>query len=137
VDPMRHAWLARRLIDACGGLSAAEGVCRLAKSRLSEFQQPAGGSFMPADVIHDLEAYCGEPLYSRELVAARPWCAVGEGLAEEASEATEAAARLQGLARKLHGALGRNDREAILACCAEVETHIRVLMAAAVREVAP
>jgi hypothetical protein len=101
VDPKQHAWLARSLIDACGGPSAAAtGLSgRLAKSRLAQFQDPNAGAFMPADVIQLLEAYCGRPIYSTAIVQSNPGFAGGEGLLSEACETSEAALTLQRTAR--------------------------------------
>ena len=77
MDRQQHAWLARQLIEACGGLKKIDeaGFCRLKRSRLSEIQDPLGregiaDAYMPADVIAVLEAYCGKPIYSQGLVDA-------------------------------------------------------------------
>lgn len=132
MDPMRHAWLARSLIDACGGLPASADVCRLAKSRLSEFTIPTSGAYMPADVIADLEAYCGRPIYSQALVEARPGYTESAGLLIEACETTERAAQLQHLVRQLtNGPFDRRSREELLSDVDAVETHIRAIRAAA------
>jgi len=105
VNARMHALLARELIDACGGLDEAVGACRLQKSRLSECQNPDRPpdqpAYLPADVIADLEAYCGKPLYSRVLAEARPSAPDGKSIVEEISDATEDMAELQRLVRKV------------------------------------
>jgi hypothetical protein len=72
VNRRAHALAARRLIAACGGLIEAAAACRVGKSQLADYQAAEGLGFMPADVMADLEAYCGSPIYSRMLVEARP-----------------------------------------------------------------
>ena len=90
-----HATLARRLIVACGGLEEAATACRVQKSQLADYQSPHSDAFMPADVMSDLEAYCGEPLYSRALVEALPVASGSRGLGEEVCDVVESAADLQ------------------------------------------
>lgn len=91
----QHAGLARRLIEACGGLEEAAASCRIGKTQLSECQNPHGEAFMPADVIADLEQHCGKPLYSRALFEARPEQVHALNLIEEACEAAESVTELQ------------------------------------------
>jgi hypothetical protein len=94
MNARKHTRLAKTLIDACGGLEEAASACRLNKSRLSDFQNPNSGSFMPADVIVDLEAYCGEPLYSREIFESRPSEPVAGNALVETHEVVTAASAL-------------------------------------------
>lgn len=94
----RHAQLARTLIDRCGGLDEAASACRLNVSRLSEFQRNGTGAFAPADVIADLEAYCGEAIYSGAMAACRPTAPVVSDALTETHEAVQAAADLLPLA---------------------------------------
>ena len=98
MTPKRHAKLARDLIAACGGLDEAAAACRVGASRLSDYQLPQLASTMPADVMADLEAYCGEPIYSRELAAMRPWEPTTGGVLQETHEAMIAGAALLPLA---------------------------------------
>jgi len=102
MNAKRHALLARLLIEACGGLHEAAAVddCRLRPSRLAQFQDPNSGSFMPADVIVALEAYCGRAIYSQAMAEARPTASDVAELADEACSMVEAAADLQELVRK-------------------------------------
>jgi hypothetical protein len=58
------------------------------------------GYFLPADVLCDLEAYCGEPHYSRALFEHRPAVCEVADMIKEACEATESAAELQALTRR-------------------------------------
>lgn len=99
-----HARLARELIEACGGLLEAEGACRVRKSQLSDYQSGHVEAFMPADVMADLEAYCGRPIYSRALCEARPEAIEAACLKDEACEAAE---RVTDLQRKIR--LAAND----------------------------
>lgn len=109
MTPKRHAKLAHDLIEACDGLDEAAKSCRLHKSRLSEFQNWRSGSFMPADVMHDLEAYCGEPIYSREIAACRPHAPVVADALSETHDVVQAAAAMLPLA----AALARGDASAV------------------------
>lgn len=95
MNPRQHARLARALIDACGGLAEASEACGTSKSVLSTYQNPEEHATMSARVIADLEAYCGEPLYSRALFEARPSAADARDLLDEACEAAEAVAGFQ------------------------------------------
>lgn len=98
----KHAMLARMLIAACGTLAEASVATarRISVAQLSDYQSATGESFMPADVIADLEAYCGEPLYSRALFEARPDSAAARDLVAEACEAAEEVSTLQREIRK-------------------------------------
>ncbi|MBS0363698.1 MAG: hypothetical protein JSR98_20170 [Proteobacteria bacterium] len=91
----RHATLSRLLIEACGGLAEAAGVCRVGKSQLSDYQNPQGEGFMPADVMVALEAHCGQPIYSRAIAEANPAREAGAGLLAEACDAVELASGVQ------------------------------------------
>lgn len=64
-----HARLARELIEAIGTLTDAARHCRVSVSKLSEYQNKDiyPPRYMPADVIADLEAVAGEPIYSGAL----------------------------------------------------------------------
>lgn len=90
ITPLRHAYLARVLIRACDGLEEAAAACRVGKSQLANFQDaervqdPERAQYMPADVIADLEAYCGQPLYSKEIFEARPAAIDTSTMMEEA-----------------------------------------------------
>lgn len=110
-----HAMHARRLIAACGGLDESAGVCRVQKSQLSDYQSPHVEAFMPADVIADLEAYAGEPLYSRALVGELP-DAPARSLTDEVCDVVESAADLQRLVRRAmaDGQLTPAERVALL-----------------------
>lgn len=125
---MRHALLARQLIAACGGTDEAATACRLNRSRLFEIQQPsAEAAFMPADVIADLEAYCGEALYSRALAEARPTRAPATSALAEACDAVEAAARLLAVTRAAaaDGKLTAQELRSIETAAADLEEQLR------------
>ena len=111
MNSKRHAKLARDLIEACGGLDEAAAICRVGKSSLSDYQLPQISTTMPADVMADLEAYCGEPIYSREIASIRPWCPTGECPVKEAHDVVIAAAALGPLAMEVQsGSPGAADR---------------------------
>lgn len=95
MNPRQHALYAGRLVKACGGLEEAADACRVNKSALSTYQTVDSGAFMPADVIADLEAYCGEPIYSRALFEARPAAQNARDMMVEACEASESIVDLQ------------------------------------------
>lgn len=90
-----HCLHARRLIEACGGPVEAATACRLGAPALSRACNPESDQFLPADVMADLEAYCGQPIYSRALFEARPSAAISADLLTEGCEAAESAADLQ------------------------------------------
>lgn len=98
MNSRRHARLAHDLIAACGGLEEAAAACRVGKSALSDYQNACLTSFMPADVICDLEAYCGDALYSRAIMEARPSEPTRGDVMVETHEAVQAAAALLPLA---------------------------------------
>lgn len=98
MNSRRHARLAHDLIAACGGLEEAAAACRVGKSTLSDYQNACLTAFMPADVICDLEAYCGEAIYSRAMVESRPSEPTRGDVMVETHEAVQAAAALLPLA---------------------------------------
>jgi len=100
MDALRHADLARQLIAACGGvdhiISQEPAICRVGRTLLYDYgSDTILDAFMPADVIAQLEEYCGEPIYSRALVENRPSAVMAKTLMTEASEMTEMAALFQ------------------------------------------
>lgn len=123
----QHARLARLLIEACDGLVAAADVCRVGKSQLGEYQHPDGDDYMPADVIADLEAFCGRPIYSRALYEARPEVRAAKNLIDEACGAAEAAMTLQATVRLAaqDGELTNNELEAVARAHRAAEEEIR------------
>ncbi|MCA6311658.1 hypothetical protein [Phenylobacterium sp.] len=122
-----HALAARRLIAACGGLVEAAAACRVGKTQLADYQAADGDGFMPADVMADLEAYCGAPAYSRMLVEARPCGPDSQDLAREACDAAEAAGRLQRGARLAadDGDLSERERRELAKIYAEALEQLR------------
>lgn len=122
-----HALAARRLVAACGGLMEAAAACRVGKTQLADYQSAEGVGFMPADVMADLEAYCGAPIYSRMLVEARPAGPETFDLAREACDAAEAAGRLQRGARQAadDGAITERERRELVDIYAEALDQLR------------
>lgn len=123
----QHARFAALLIKACGGLEEAASVCRVAKSQLGDYQSPHGESFMPADVLVDLERYCGKAIYSRSLFEARPEpAAVGE-LIGESCDVVEGAAALQHEIRMAvaDGVITPNERERLCRRLEQVKAELR------------
>lgn len=133
MSAMRHAFLADRLNTACGGLVEASGYCRVQKTLLGYYADPLVPIFMPADVIADLEAYCGEPLYSRELFELRPARADANSALAEACDSVQAAAEVLSTVRAAaaDGVLTVEEQLAIEAAAAHLEQQIRELRAAA------
>jgi hypothetical protein len=86
-------------MDACGGPIAAADHCRLEKSQLSRFGQPETGQFMPADVIVQLEARAGSPIYSLAMAEFATRRREADDLVSEALQTTEEAAELQRVIR--------------------------------------
>ncbi len=114
MNSRQHSRLARRLVEACGGIDEASDNCRLKRSRLSDAQNPNVEAYLPADVIDRLEQYCGEPVYSRTLADSRPAAIAAGELLAEACGATELSAELQAQIRRLaRGPQTRREREAI------------------------
>lgn len=97
----QHARLAKQLIEQCGGLDEAVTACRVGRSQLSDYQNPNGEGFMPADVMVDLEAYCGSAIYSGALAAERPTDNTPECVVKEANELAAAAVAVLPLALAL------------------------------------
>jgi len=102
LGPRKHSLLARNLISACGGLEEAASACRLGKSQLSNAQNVNQDCFLPIDVVAELEAYCGEALYSRALFESR-----GDllGSGDLVGEAIDLNAQVAALSSHLHHAL--------------------------------
>lgn len=128
--------LARQLIKACGGLVEASAVCRISRSRLSDCQNLRignEGGFMPIDVIAELEAYCGRPIYSAAVAAERPAQADPHTVLTEACEISEEAGVLLRVCREADGqaAITPHERRLIEAGAHAIEEQIRELRAAA------
>jgi hypothetical protein len=100
MNPREHARLARLLIDACNGLDEAAAACRVSKSKLSDYQNPHSALFMPADVMCDLERYCGRAIYSAAIFDRVQPGIVSEDLEAVTCDLTEAGAELQRLTRR-------------------------------------
>lgn len=115
VTTRMHASWARQLIAACGGLDEAATACRLKKSRLSQCQDPDADGVLPADVITDLEGYCGSPVYSQRMAEHRPSRLDAQALMDEAMEAAEATSGLQAMVREAikDGHLSPRERDAL------------------------
>lgn len=137
MNAKRHAALARKLIAACEGLEVAADNCRVKTSSLSRFCDPKSGHFMPADVISDLEQYCGEPIYSQALCEGRPAAPQPANLLSEVCETTEVSANLQRVVREAlgDGKLSQQEDAAIEAELLRLEDQVRELRAARERGV--
>lgn len=130
----RHASLVEQLYAACGGVPdiVASKACRLDKSRLYEFADPRAGAYMPADVMVDLESYCGEPIYSRAILEHRPSAVEAAELLQEVLDSTEAVVDLQRHVREASadGHIDAHERKAIDGLLAAAETRLRQVRAA-------
>jgi hypothetical protein len=127
MTPRQHAFLARQLIGACGGVEEAAQASRRSTSTLSRYQTPGADQFMPADVICSLERYCGQPIYSRALFEATQDVPAPENLFTEACEATESVSQLQREVRlaAADGVLTPAERQRLAAQHAEAERQLR------------
>jgi hypothetical protein len=87
---------------------------------------------MPADVIADLEAHCGEPIYSRALVEHRPSAINAAELLTETMETTEVAAALMSYVRKAaqDGKIDAAESKVIDRILVELEQQLRETRAA-------
>ena len=134
-----HARLARELIAACGGLDEAASACQLSRSRLSQCQTPPSDdpdapppAYLHAGAIAELEAYCGQPIYSRALVEARPAAAELKGVVEGVTDSTEDMAELQRLVRQLSAAgkpWSQRERLLVTAAAAKIRDRLAAVMA--------
>jgi len=122
-----HARHARRLIEACGGLLEAAEACRVGKSALADYQNPHGEGYAPADVIADLEAHCGQKIYSRALFEEGGESVEARDLKDAASEATEEVVSLQRRVRlaTADGVVTPAERERILREQSKAEQSVR------------
>lgn len=59
----------RQLVKLCGGGNRAAAITRVGQQELSRYGNPHDDKtvFMPADVVADLEAECGEPVLTKTL----------------------------------------------------------------------
>jgi hypothetical protein len=124
-----HKRVARALIEAVGGLEAAAEFCRLGKSQLSDCCNPNLATFLPIDVVADLEALVPAPIVTRALARAAGGDFVAAPAAPAASgwhEALAAVARETGhVTETLLAALADG------AVCADEASDIRRLIAEA------
>jgi len=105
MNPRVHSRLARNLIKACGGLEESAQACRIGKSQLSNAQNANHDAILPADVIQELESYCGDPLYSRALLEA---CQAVSGTGDIVGEALDVVGQVATLSAHIHHALADN-----------------------------
>lgn len=135
MDARQHAHLFRQLVAKCGGVDeiVRANACRLKASRLYELQDVEAGGLATADVIADLEAYCGEPVYSRAMAEARPSRPDAAGLLDEACDIAEGGAALQKTVRALlrGGPLSPRARGALEVLADELAEELRAFKAAA------
>lgn len=88
----QHSILAGKLIAAVEGVEKAALYSRVEKSALSDYERPNVRRYMPSDVIEELEARAGRPVFTEHLAnslgfllvpmpeaGAVPW---GQGLKE-------------------------------------------------------
>lgn len=137
MNARQHALIARALIDACGGVDEATNALeqlpsKRGRTQLYKYRDAGSGCFMPADVIADLEAYCGKPIYSQILFEARPTKPEVASLIEEACDVGESGMTLQALVRRLAGDddVSENDAREIEAYLLLHEGQVREVRAA-------
>lgn len=131
LSPREHARLAKFLIRECGGLAEATRACGLSDSTLSRYQTNGSGQFMPADVIANLEGYCGKPVYSGALFDLFDSAVVSNDLRDATCALTEAAAKLQGAGREAlaDGRYTMSEDEQLAALEAQAEDALSMIKA--------
>lgn len=93
-----NRWLklkTRQLVKACGGLEEASNACEAAcrpysvphLSRAQNASYP--DCYLPIDIVHALEAYCGEPIVSAAMAESRPWGEPVGNVRDEMAEVIE------------------------------------------------
>lgn len=141
LSPREHAHMARSLIDACGGvdeiLRQDPPVCRRHRSQLFEYRN--GKAMMPADVMSDLEAYAGEPIYSRVLVERRPARPADACPREAALDHSVRSGGLQALLREVlrDGVVTLRERDTAEALLVELEAAVAQIRAGLDRRMSP
>lgn len=133
LNPIEHAYLARRLIEAVGGLERAAGICRVSAGVLSTYQNPSRPEcFMPSDVVSALQIAGGDALFSKAQMAEvdQPDTVIADpmhhacGLVKEAAEALGAVESAMSDGTVSAADFARCDRE-----LADVEERIAILRA--------
>ena len=120
------AW--RLLIEQAGGIDAAASCTRVKRSSIAAYGAPGTESFVPADVVLDLETLLGVPLVTRALAAASGFSLValtprdGGDLAQAMAKVGEGVSKLfADAARALgHATPTENERRALLADLEEI-----------------
>ncbi|RZJ47453.1 MAG: hypothetical protein EON87_01055 [Brevundimonas sp.] len=70
LNAIEHAHLARRLIEAVGGLERAASICRVSQGVLSTYQNPNRPECnMPSDVVSALQIAGGDAIMSKAQLA--------------------------------------------------------------------
>lgn len=128
----QHSALARRLITACGGLEEAAAHCRVGRSNLSNYQNPDQSASMPADIIAELEEYCGEGIYSRALAEAAHGPAPSIDVFSDCVAVNSAVAKLLSDLHQLSadGRLCAKDRAALGSTIGLIEEQVEAVKAA-------
>ena len=118
-----HARLAGELIDECGGLDEAVRACRMRKTTLSDYQNPHRAPTMSADVMADLERYCGRAIYSEAIFGACKPAAVTGCLKELAFDLAQESMDVVTAVREAlkDGRLSPNDLDLIAAAERDAE----------------
>jgi len=95
-DRLAFAHRARLLITECRGLESAASACRIGKSQLARACDPndPDRTYLPVDVVADLEAYCGSPIVSEWLAGLRTAPLAGADLVMESVDVVTSGGRL-------------------------------------------
>ena len=131
MTPRKHAALARDLIKSCGGLVEASDNCRLSKSALANAQNVNHEYYLTVDVVADLEAYCGDAVYSRALVDVAP-AQSGDG--DIVGDAIDLTLKSASLNARLHkalrdGKLSPNEKDALLQTASQLRNGLNAFEA--------
>lgn len=104
MKPRQHAYLARALQDACGGVDACLNILeaspyKMGRTHMYDCREPSTGRTMPIGAVQLLELVHGKRLYTAVIcqTAAEPTDA--ECATSEACELNETAAEVQRLVR--------------------------------------
>lgn len=137
MNPRQHAFLARALQDACGGVDAClnlleETPYKMGRTHMYDCREPGSGRTMPIGAVLFLELAGRQQIYTPAICAAAPPPSDAECASSEAAEATEAMAQAQRLIRlagqdKVYTEHERREIEPVLQ---RVEAHVRGARAA-------
>lgn len=135
----RLAHATQRLVKLCGGADEAAAACRVSATQLGRYTDPLiVDAWIPADIVAELEGYCGERVVSALLVELRPFRPEHAGPVEEGCDVGESGLAVQAAVRRAYadGELTPAEQAAIertIACHEQEIAQLRAALAAAGR----